>query len=168
MWRARNHPLQPPVSHVLHTTLEICNRRSELLPSFSISVCSHIMTELCWTLPMHPLPDTSLSRGPLKASHTRTSTFHRQNIDRGQSLNSWPEFSSLTMDNHSYNFPSDCTPLTNCKSARKPAGSTAVNMGDAGKCPPRDYLLWSLCNTFYVNFCCLGFMALIYSIKVLS
>ena len=71
------------------------------------------------------------------------------------------------MDNHSYNYPSDCTPLTNCKSARKPAGSTVVNMGGAdGKCAPQDYLVWSLCNTLYVNFCCLGFMALIYSIKV--
>ncbi|KAF3855126.1 hypothetical protein F7725_023181 [Dissostichus mawsoni] len=69
------------------------------------------------------------------------------------------------MDNHSYNFPSDCTPLTNSKSARKPAASTVVNMGNAGKCPPKDYLVWSLCNTLYVNFCCLGFMALIYSIK---
>ncbi|CAL8375929.1 unnamed protein product [Arctogadus glacialis] len=68
------------------------------------------------------------------------------------------------MDNHSYNYPSDGTPLT--KSARKPAGSTVVNMGGAeGKCAPRDYLVWSLCNTLYVNFCCLGFMALIYSIK---
>ncbi|KAM9808168.1 interferon-induced transmembrane protein 5 [Neosynchiropus ocellatus] len=69
------------------------------------------------------------------------------------------------MDNHSYNFPSDCTPLTNCKSARKPAGATVVNMGAGGKNPPRDYLVWSLCNTLYVNFCCLGFMALLYSIK---
>lgn len=40
-----------------------------------------------------------------------------------------------------------------------------VNMGNSGKNPPRDYLVWSLCNTLYVNFCCLGFMALIYSIK---
>lgn len=69
------------------------------------------------------------------------------------------------MDNHSYNFPSDCTPLTSCKSGRKP-GSTVINMhGAGGKKPPRDYLIWSLCNTLYVNFCCLGFMALIYSIK---
>ncbi|XP_029614384.1 interferon-induced transmembrane protein 5 isoform X2 [Salmo trutta] len=69
------------------------------------------------------------------------------------------------MDNHTYNYPSDCTPLTSCKSTRKPAGSTVVNMGTAGKKPPSDYLVWSLCNTLYVNFCCLGFMALIYSIK---
>lgn len=70
------------------------------------------------------------------------------------------------MDNYSYNFPTDCTPLTNCKSARKAGGSTVVNMGHVGKKPPRDYLVWSLCNTLYVNFCCLGFMALVYSIKV--
>lgn len=75
------------------------------------------------------------------------------------------------MDNHSYNFPSDCTPLTSCKSGRKPTGSTVVHMGAAGagrSPPPRDYLVWSLCNTLYVNFCCLGFMALLYSIKVRS
>ncbi|KAG7253624.1 hypothetical protein CRUP_008813, partial [Coryphaenoides rupestris] len=78
------------------------------------------------------------------------------------------------MDNHSYNYPSDCTPLTHghCKSARKPAGATVVNMGGGGdaegKGAPRDYLVWSLCNTLYVNFCCLGFMALIYSIKGMS
>lgn len=70
------------------------------------------------------------------------------------------------MDNYSYHFPSDCTPLTNCKSARKPGGSTMVNMGHVDQNPPRDYLVWSLCNTLYVNFCCLGFMALVYSIKV--
>ncbi|KAM6970684.1 interferon-induced transmembrane protein 5 [Aplochiton taeniatus] len=69
------------------------------------------------------------------------------------------------MDNHSYNYPSDCTPLTSVKASRKPAGSTVVHMGGAGVKPPTDYLLWSLCNTLYVNFCCLGFMALIYSIK---
>lgn len=72
------------------------------------------------------------------------------------------------MDNATYSYSSDCTPLTSCKSARKPAGSTVVNMGHNPKRPPKDYLLWSLCNTLYVNFCCLGFMALIYSIKVSS
>ncbi|KAL4622655.1 interferon-induced transmembrane protein 5-like [Arapaima gigas] len=68
------------------------------------------------------------------------------------------------MDNATYSYPSDCTPLTSSKSSRKPGSSTVVNMGHAGK-PPNDYLIWSLCNTLYVNFCCLGFMALIYSIK---
>ncbi|KAI5100251.1 interferon-induced transmembrane protein 5 [Silurus meridionalis] len=69
------------------------------------------------------------------------------------------------MDNATYSYSSECTPLTNCKSSRKPLGSTVVNMGPATKKPLRDYLVWSLCNTLYVNFCCLGFMALIYSIK---
>ncbi|XP_030340931.1 dispanin subfamily A member 2b-like [Strigops habroptila] len=31
--------------------------------------------------------------------------------------------------------------------------------------PPRDHLAWSLCTTLYANFCCLGFMALVYSVK---
>uniref|UniRef100_A0A8C1Y3Q1 Uncharacterized protein n=1 Tax=Cyprinus carpio TaxID=7962 RepID=A0A8C1Y3Q1_CYPCA len=72
------------------------------------------------------------------------------------------------MDNATYSYVNDCTPLTNCKSGRKAGGSTVVNMSHAAKKPPNDYLIWSLCNTLYVNFCCLGFMALIYSIKVSS
>ncbi|NXO05615.1 IFM5 protein, partial [Rhinopomastus cyanomelas] len=31
--------------------------------------------------------------------------------------------------------------------------------------PPRDHLLWSLFNTVYMNFCCLGVVALAFSIK---
>ncbi|NXD73484.1 IFM1 protein, partial [Eolophus roseicapillus] len=31
--------------------------------------------------------------------------------------------------------------------------------------PPRDHLLWSICTTLYANVCCLGFMALVYSVK---
>uniref|UniRef100_A0A6J0SYK0 Interferon-induced transmembrane protein 1-like n=1 Tax=Pogona vitticeps TaxID=103695 RepID=A0A6J0SYK0_9SAUR len=31
--------------------------------------------------------------------------------------------------------------------------------------PPRDHLAWSLFTTLYLNFCCLGFMALVFSIK---
>ncbi|XP_074697821.1 interferon-induced transmembrane protein 5-like [Strix aluco] len=31
--------------------------------------------------------------------------------------------------------------------------------------PPRDHLVWSLFNTIYMNFCCLGFVALAFSIK---
>ncbi|KAM9372930.1 dispanin subfamily A member 2b-like [Phaethornis superciliosus] len=31
--------------------------------------------------------------------------------------------------------------------------------------PPRDYLAWSLCTTLYSNICCLGFLALVFSIK---
>ncbi|XP_061078276.1 dispanin subfamily A member 2b-like [Conger conger] len=31
--------------------------------------------------------------------------------------------------------------------------------------PPRDYVLWSLFNLFYMNACCLGFGALYFSIQ---
>ncbi|XP_061077944.1 dispanin subfamily A member 2b-like [Conger conger] len=31
--------------------------------------------------------------------------------------------------------------------------------------PPRDHVLWSLFNFFYMNVCCLGFGALYFSIK---
>lgn len=31
---------------------------------------------------------------------------------------------------------------------------------------PRDHLLWSIFNTIYMNFCCLGFVALAFSVKV--
>nr|XP_060626138.1 dispanin subfamily A member 2b-like [Anolis sagrei ordinatus] len=31
--------------------------------------------------------------------------------------------------------------------------------------PARDHLAWSLFNTFYLNFCCLGFVALVFSVK---
>ncbi|XP_006131716.1 interferon-induced transmembrane protein 1-like [Pelodiscus sinensis] len=31
--------------------------------------------------------------------------------------------------------------------------------------PPRDHVLWSVFTTLYLNFCCLGFMALVFSVK---
>ncbi|KAM6274401.1 dispanin subfamily A member 2b-like [Porphyrio hochstetteri] len=31
--------------------------------------------------------------------------------------------------------------------------------------PPRDHLVWSLCSALYANVCCLGFMALVFSVK---
>lgn len=31
--------------------------------------------------------------------------------------------------------------------------------------PPRDHLAWSLCTTLYANVCCLGFLALVFSVK---
>ncbi|NXO53260.1 IFM5 protein, partial [Aramus guarauna] len=31
--------------------------------------------------------------------------------------------------------------------------------------PPRDHLIWSVFNTIYMNFCCLGFVALAFSVK---
>ncbi|GCB85190.1 hypothetical protein scyTo_0025874, partial [Scyliorhinus torazame] len=42
--------------------------------------------------------------------------------------------------------------------------STVITM--APNAPPvRDHLLWSIFNFFYMNFCCLGFVALVFSVK---
>uniref|UniRef100_A0A6I8P0E1 Interferon induced transmembrane protein 3 n=1 Tax=Ornithorhynchus anatinus TaxID=9258 RepID=A0A6I8P0E1_ORNAN len=46
-----------------------------------------------------------------------------------------------------------------------PRGTTVINV-QAFSPPPPDYLLWSVFNTLYMNFCCLGFVALIFSVKV--
>ncbi|XP_076971325.1 interferon-induced transmembrane protein 5 [Tamandua tetradactyla] len=35
----------------------------------------------------------------------------------------------------------------------------------APRTPPRDHLLWSVFSTLYLNLCCLGFLALAYSVK---
>ncbi|XP_069713058.1 interferon-induced transmembrane protein 5-like [Phaenicophaeus curvirostris] len=34
-----------------------------------------------------------------------------------------------------------------------------------GSLLPRDHLVWSIFNTIYMNFCCLGFVALAFSVK---
>ncbi|XP_069480020.1 interferon-induced transmembrane protein 1-like [Ambystoma mexicanum] len=31
--------------------------------------------------------------------------------------------------------------------------------------PPRDHIAWSVFNTLFLNFCCLGLMALVFSVK---
>lgn len=119
---------------------------------------------IAWKLlPIGPLPLTSHFTGLYKPLRLLGATFQTETADRNLGGSS---SQGQNMDNYSYHFPSDCTPLTNCKSARKPGGSTMVNMGHVDQNPPRDYLVWSLCNMLYVNFCCLGFMALVYSIKV--
>ncbi|XP_028646977.1 interferon-induced transmembrane protein 5-like [Erpetoichthys calabaricus] len=68
------------------------------------------------------------------------------------------------MDNATYSCPSDYIPLNGNKPQENRPGATVVNMGPTAP-PPKDYLIWSICNTLYVNFCCLGFLALIYSVK---
>ncbi|NWV26895.1 IFM1 protein, partial [Origma solitaria] len=42
--------------------------------------------------------------------------------------------------------------------------STTVLMEEQPK-PPRDHLVWSLFTTVYCNFCCLGLLALVFSVK---
>ncbi|CAH2326270.1 CTD small phosphatase [Pelobates cultripes] len=56
------------------------------------------------------------------------------------------------------------TPLGSYPPPNKPdTAHTVITIG--APAPPRDHLLWSLCNTLYLNLFCLGFMALIYSVK---
>lgn len=45
------------------------------------------------------------------------------------------------------------------------AAHTALSMGTPGPMP-RDHLLWSVFSTVYLNLCCLGFLALVHSVKV--
>ncbi|XP_072448514.1 dispanin subfamily A member 2b-like [Chiloscyllium punctatum] len=42
--------------------------------------------------------------------------------------------------------------------------STVVNVGP-NVTSVRDHFLWSMFNSFYLNFCCLGFVALVFSVK---
>ncbi|XP_041053424.1 dispanin subfamily A member 2b-like [Carcharodon carcharias] len=42
--------------------------------------------------------------------------------------------------------------------------TTVVNVAP-NVLPVRDHLLWSIFNFFYLNFCCLGFVALVFSVK---
>ncbi|NXL84073.1 IFM5 protein, partial [Alectura lathami] len=51
----------------------------------------------------------------------------------------------------------DYLPMTSHKRDASPAALTPV--------PPRDHLVWSIFNTVYMNFCCLGFVALAFSVK---
>ncbi|XP_053252078.1 dispanin subfamily A member 2b-like [Podarcis raffonei] len=47
-------------------------------------------------------------------------------------------------------------------------GSTVIHMHNQSQvcvAPPRDHILWSICTMMYCNFCCLGFMALVFSVK---
>ncbi|XP_034343792.1 interferon-induced transmembrane protein 5 [Arvicanthis niloticus] len=44
------------------------------------------------------------------------------------------------------------------------AAHTALSMGTSGP-TPRDHMLWSVFSTLYLNLCCLGFLALVHSVK---
>ncbi|XP_064019580.1 dispanin subfamily A member 2b-like [Pogoniulus pusillus] len=43
--------------------------------------------------------------------------------------------------------------------------STVVVVEPPPMPPPRDHFIWSLCTMLYGNICCLGFMALVFSVK---
>ncbi|XP_004638003.1 interferon-induced transmembrane protein 5 [Octodon degus] len=44
------------------------------------------------------------------------------------------------------------------------AAPTALMLG-APSPPPHDHLIWSIFSTIYLNLCCLGFLALVHSVK---
>lgn len=46
--------------------------------------------------------------------------------------------------------------------------STTVTVEQQQPPPPRDHLVWSFFTTLYGNFCCLGLLAFIFSVKVRS
>ncbi|NXW89266.1 IFM2 protein, partial [Alopecoenas beccarii] len=54
-------------------------------------------------------------------------------------------------------------PLPEAGEAERLPPSTAVTVEPPP--PPRDHLAWSLCTALYGNVCCLGFLALVFSIK---
>ncbi|XP_015718862.1 interferon-induced transmembrane protein 5-like [Coturnix japonica] len=51
----------------------------------------------------------------------------------------------------------DYLPMTSHKRVSSPTTVTSA--------PLRDHLIWSIFNTIYMNFCCLGFVALAFSVK---
>ncbi|XP_030055375.1 interferon-induced transmembrane protein 5 [Microcaecilia unicolor] len=68
------------------------------------------------------------------------------------------DFSFTTMDT---SYPrEDFPPATPSKPDRS---HTVITIGPP--VVPRDYLIWSIFNTIYMNLCCFGFMALVYSVK---
>uniref|UniRef100_A0A8C7ACR8 Interferon-induced transmembrane protein 3 n=1 Tax=Neovison vison TaxID=452646 RepID=A0A8C7ACR8_NEOVI len=44
-----------------------------------------------------------------------------------------------------------------------PVTTTVINIQT--ETPVRDHIVWSLFNTIFLNWCCLGFMAFAYSVK---
>lgn len=81
------------------------------------------------------------------------------------------------MDNGNFQMPAGHYPYTSgpyeplkeeMEILPRPQGSamnsTVVNV-TTYQDPPRDHFIWSLFNAIYFNFCCLGFMALVFSVK---
>ncbi|NWW97761.1 IFM2 protein, partial [Caloenas nicobarica] len=56
-------------------------------------------------------------------------------------------------------------PLSEAREAEGLPPSIAVSVEPPPPPPPRDHLAWSLCTTIYGNVCCLGFLALVFSVK---
>ncbi|NXL65768.1 IFM2 protein, partial [Chordeiles acutipennis] len=56
-------------------------------------------------------------------------------------------------------------PLLEGQEVEAPSRSTIVPLEPPPPPPPRDHLAWSLCTALYANVCCLGFLALVFSVK---
>lgn len=54
------------------------------------------------------------------------------------------------------------------KMEEMPRSTTVVVEETQQQPPPRDHLVWSLFTTLYGNFCCLGLLAFVFSVKVWS
>ncbi|XP_036621565.1 dispanin subfamily A member 2b-like [Trichosurus vulpecula] len=68
--------------------------------------------------------------------------------------------------NHAFPTPK-YEPLSEELDPRKPGqdpASTVISV-HSYEPPAKDFLVWSVFNTLYMNFCCLGFMALVFSVK---
>ncbi|NWT60004.1 IFM2 protein, partial [Erythrocercus mccallii] len=46
-----------------------------------------------------------------------------------------------------------------------PQSTTVIVEEPPSPPPPRDHLVWSLCTAVYGNFCCLGLLAFLFSVK---
>ncbi|KAJ8343216.1 hypothetical protein SKAU_G00305450 [Synaphobranchus kaupii] len=73
------------------------------------------------------------------------------------------------MENMQY--PNECVPMQppSYEPLKDPREGTMANntarIIPASMPPPRDHIVWSLFNFFYMNTCCLGFVAFYFSIK---
>lgn len=52
------------------------------------------------------------------------------------------------------------------KLSSAPVRSTVVHIETHTDRVLRDYVTWSIFNTMFMNICCLGFIAYVYSVKV--
>nr|XP_014353736.1 PREDICTED: interferon-induced transmembrane protein 1-like [Latimeria chalumnae] len=75
------------------------------------------------------------------------------------------------MSTTGFTYPQDNVPLSNRiqyealqNENRGFPTATMINIGPPVEVP-RDHFLWSIFNTLFGNFCCLGFLALIFSVK---
>ncbi|XP_040264999.1 dispanin subfamily A member 2b-like [Bufo bufo] len=80
-----------------------------------------------------------------------------ENVNYGRELNAPPRYESPSYEPLKEEVEFRSYPGQNVQ-------STVVTIMPDGP-PVRDHLIWSLFNTMYLNFCCLGLLALVFSVK---